>query len=153
MESQMRHNALFYFLSAVLLGLVLSASAVAQTRTPPSDIFVDAVLNDKSLMISQKEITLTRTEYYRLNFSCDSDVSDIELNFDVAKLVQDSHVRILTVDNIQVYLQGLHFRALQCEGKGSVKFSFYPMRSGTYKINISDEDNDVAPQTITINVK
>ena len=44
------------------------------------------------------------------------------------------------MDTIEVYVQGLSFRALQCEGEGAVKFSFYPIRAGTYDINVSNED-------------
>ena len=39
--------------------------------------------------------------------------------------------------NIELYLQGQTFRAIQCDEAGAARFSFYPMAKGDYEIEVS----------------
>ena len=108
---------------------------------PPTDVFVEAHLSEHGVVLSPKSLELARGAYYRLNLVCRaSEHGDPYFTFETEPLVRNSHLRVLTVDTIEVYVQGLSFRALQCEGEGAVKFSFYPIRAGTYDINVSNEN-------------
>lgn len=142
---------------ATILGLaLLSGPALGQPAgfTPPEDIFVEASLTDGGIALSTDAITLTRGDYYRLNLACvASEAGEPEFNFAAGRLARDSHLRVLTVDTIEVYLQGLSFRALQCEGPGTVKFSFYPMRAGDYVIEVTDETDETVTASFTVTVE
>ena len=145
------------FRSAFAGFLLATATATALTAqpagvTPPEDVFIEVSRADGSISLSTDAVSLARGAYYRLNFVCLPEGGEPEFNFDVARLVRDSHLRVLTVENIEVYLQGLSFRAIQCEGPGSARFSFYPMRSGTYQIEITDEEDDSISASVTVSV-
>lgn len=141
----------------LIFGLAtMAGSVVAQPAgfTPPEDLFVEASLTDSGIALSNETLTLTLGGYYRLNLSCvASDAGEPEFNFDAGRLARDSHLRVLTVDTIEVYLQGLSFRALQCEGVGTVKFSFYPMRAGDYVIEVTDETDEEVSASFTVTVE
>ncbi|MCR9086962.1 MAG: hypothetical protein NXH97_09490 [Rhodobacteraceae bacterium] len=141
----------------LLFGLAtLAGPALAQPAgfTPPEDVFVEASLTEGGIALSTQAVTLTRGDYYRLNLACvASEAGEPEFNFDAGRLARDSHLRVLTVDTIEVYLQGLSFRALQCEGVGTVKFSFYPMRAGEYVIEVTDEADEDVTASFTVTVE
>ncbi len=136
----MRSNWIAGFLF-VVLGSAGAPTLAQPSGGPPKDVFVEARLSANGIALSPAEIQLDRGAYYRLNLVCHaSDQGDPNFTFETDPLVRNAHLRVLTVENIEVYVQGLSFRALQCEGEGAVKFSFYPLRSGTYEINVSNDE-------------
>ncbi|MEM0911313.1 MAG: hypothetical protein AAGJ37_10090 [Pseudomonadota bacterium] len=141
-----------YSILLIAIYLFASSQVVAESRpfSPPKDVFVEVTTGEKGLVVSPSDIALNNGDYYRLNVSCNDIDDETELNFDLAALITNTHLRILTVEGIQVSMQGLHFRAIQCEGPGSFKFSFYPMRNGTYDISVTEEDSD---EEISFNVR
>ena len=128
----------------MVMMVLASVEAVAQQErfSPPEDVYIEVSKSEKGLVVSKTELSLKKGEYYRLNLICKDIAEETELSFDLDRLVTNSHVRVLTVEGIQVYLQGRHFRSVQCEGPGSVKFSFYPMRNGNYEVEIEEEDSE-----------
>lgn len=141
--------------AGIALSFMAATGAFAQPAgvTPPEDIFIEAHRADGAIALSTQSVSLSRGGYYRLNFACLPEGGEPEFSFDVARLVRDSHLRVLTVDNIEVYLQGLSFRAIQCEGEGSVRFSFYPMRPGTYEIEVTDEEDEEVSASVVVTVE
>ena len=135
--------------------LVFAAVSHAQpTGGPPRDIDVEAKATAEGIVLSPATITLARGDYYRLNLACrPNDGAEPSFAFDLADFVRDLHLRVLTVDTIEVYLQGLSFRALQCEGAGKVSFSFYPMRPGAYDVNVSDQTETLDQAVLAITVE
>lgn len=131
----------FAAVACIVLGWVGGPTLAQPSGGPPKDVFVEAQLSAEGIALSPATIQLDRGAYYRLNLVClPSDQGDPNFTFETDPLVRNAHLRVLTVDNIEVYVQGLSFRALQCEGEGAVKFSFYPLRAGTYEIHVSDEN-------------
>ncbi len=55
----------------------------------------------------------------------------------------NSHLRILSVGEVDIefYMQGLYFHAIQCDDAGSARFSFHPMRRGVYEIYVRDHSD------------
>ncbi|NDW05976.1 hypothetical protein [Jiella pacifica] len=122
--------------------------------TPPEDIAITVSRSADGIALSEDAITLAVGKYYRLGFACtSSDAGDPSFSFDTTPLLRDVHLRVLTVDAIEVYLQGLSFRALQCEGAGSVRFSFYPMRAGNYAVPITDQTDDAVKTSLRVTVE
>lgn len=53
-------------------------------------------------------------------------------------LLQNSHLRVVTINEIEVHLQGMAFRAIEFDAAGSAQFSFTPIRPGTYGFSVGD---------------
>ena len=97
------------FAGPLFLGLTVLASPVlAQPAgvTPPEDVFVEASPTDGGIALSTEAISLNRGVYYRLNIVCAASAAGTpEFSFDAGRLARDAHLRVLTVDTIEVYLQ------------------------------------------------
>ena len=133
----------------VVMGLML-LSVSAQTQqsgviAPPSpvDIFLEASTGpDGQVALSASEFKLVTSRYYRINFVCPDVKGDFRgLQFKATRLVANSHIRVFSVGNIELYLQGQSFRAIQCDEAGSARFSFIPMRKGVYNIDVTDHSD------------
>jgi hypothetical protein len=128
------------------LGLAtLPASSHAQVggnlaAGPPIDIFVEISTNpDGGPVLSKKEFKLLTGEYYRFNVNC-PDVADdlVGWRVEVTDLLSNSHLRVVSVGDIEIHLQGMTFRAIECDEIGSARFSFVPIRPGTYDLYVGN---------------
>ena len=85
------------------------------------------------------EIVLNLGGYYRLNLVCpDAQNDDTGFHFEMPDLLANSHLRVVSVQDIEIYMQGMSFRAIECDEAGAARFSFHPMRRGVYEIYIRD---------------
>ncbi len=133
----------------VAMGLMLlSVSAQSQQSgviapPPPVDIFLEVTTGPKGQpVLSASEFQLVTGGYYRLNFVCPDIKRDSRgFQFKATRLVANSHIRVFSVGNIELYLQGQTFRAIQCDEAGSARFSFHPMRKGVYELNVTDHSD------------
>jgi len=128
------------------LGLfMLPASSHAQVggnlaAGPPIDVFVEITTNPNGMpALSKEEFELVTGEYYRFNINC-PDVADDSVGWrvEVADLLSNSHLRVVSVGDIEIHLQGLTFRAIECDEIGSARFSFVPIRPGTYDLYVGN---------------
>jgi hypothetical protein len=89
--------------------------------------------------LSKEEFELITGEYYRFNIGC-PDVKDDYAGWrvEVTGLLANSHLRVVSVGDIEVHLQGLTFRAIECDEAGSARFSFVPIRLGTYDLYVGN---------------
>ena len=164
----MKHLA---FLAAAGVGLGLfAASASAQTPAPPaapaappaaapapaaapvSGMIVTGAPKDITLevktapngapVLSASEFRLVLGGYYRFNFVCpDAKSDDTGFHLEVNDLLANSHLRVVSVGQIEIYLQGMAFRAIECDLAGSARFSFNPVRKGVYDIYVRNHDD------------
>ena len=133
----------------VAIGLILlSVSVLAQQSgviapSPPLDIFLEVTTGAKGQpILSASEFKLVTGGYYRFNFVCPDITGDSRgFQFKATRLVANSHIRVFSVGNIELYLQGQTFRAIQCDEEGSARFSFHPMRKGVYEVNVTDHSD------------
>jgi hypothetical protein len=88
-------------------------------------------------VVSQEEFRLITGEYYRFNVNC-PDVKDDQSGWrvEMTDVLSNSHLRVASVGDIQFHLQGLTFRAIECDEIGSARFSFVPIRPGTYELYV-----------------
>jgi hypothetical protein len=146
--------------AAVTLAVVGGAFAQQQSgqlRTgPPEDVFLEmAFAADGSLTLSQNEFHLAWGGYYRFNLECPAAGVENEagVSFWAEELWANSHIRIVSVSDprsgfqevpeINFHLQGLQIRMIDCEGLGlAARFSFYPMRRGTYPFTVLNDTVD-----------
>ena len=130
---------------------LLSVSAHSEdSYTLPTDIFLEVSTGPKGQpLLSASEFKLKSGRYYRFNFVCpDVEGDTAGFQFKATDLVANSHIRVFSVGNIELYLQGQTFRAIQCDEAGSARFSFYPMAKGDYEIAVSVSYSDPPQQAL-----
>lgn len=110
---------------------------------PPQDLFLEVSVGEGGEPVaSETTYTLALGGYYRFNFACVGEMNDdTGFHFEAPELLANSHLRVLSVGDIEFYMQGLTFRAIQCDEAGSARFSFHPMRRGNYPLYIRDHSD------------
>jgi hypothetical protein len=133
---------------AVGLFAVVASTQAQQTPgvvggPPPEDMFLEVTTgpNGEPIM-SADEFVLALGGYYRFNFVC-PDASDdtTGFHFEANDLIANSHLRVYSVGDIELYLQGQTFRAIECDEAGAARFSFHPMRAGVYDLYVRDHSD------------
>ena len=141
-------NSLLH-VALVAAGLtVLPVAADAQgggnlAAGPPLDLFLVVTTGkDKGPVLSAGEFQLVTGKYYRFNFNCpDADDDATGFRLEVTDLLANSHLRVVSVGDIEIHLQGQTFRAIECDEIGSARFSFVPIRPGTYDLFVRNHTN------------
>jgi hypothetical protein len=107
---------------------------------PPIDLFLEITTSpDGEPILSQDEFELVTGEYYRFNISCPDVTDDYSgWRIEVTGLLANSHLRVVSVGDIEIHLQGLTFRAIECDEVGSARFSFVPIRPGAYDLDVGN---------------
>ncbi len=136
--------------AAVFVGALITSSALAQEQDSgrvgsgaPEDIFMEITRSDDGApALEPEEFTLAHGGYYRFNVVCpEALTSETGFHFEATELLENAHLRVLSVGDadIEFYMQGLTFRAIECDDSGSARFSFHPMRTGVYPIYVRDQ--------------
>ena len=132
--------------------VALAVSTQAQDRVqepgvvgspPPQDIFLEITTGEGGApILSQDEFTLATGGYYRFNVVCPDAVDDSTgFHFEAPDLIANSHLRVYSVGDMELYIQGQTFRAIECDEAGAARFSFHPMRRGVYEIYVRDHSD------------
>ena len=128
--------------------LLLAPGALAQEsgvigRPPPTDVFLTVTTGaNGEPVLSDDEFLLVLGAYYRFNFVCPDAVDDSTgFHFEATELLANAHLRVVSVNDIEIYLQGMSFRAIECDEAGAARFSFHPMRRGVYEIYVRDHSD------------
>ena len=56
----------------------------------------------------------------------------------MAGLLNNAHLRLVTVGDIEIHLQGLSFNAIECDEIGSAHISFVPIKPGSYQLYVGN---------------
>ena len=89
--------------------------------------------NDGMPLIEPKEISLLTGKYYRLNIICPDVKDDLTgWRIEMPDLLRNSHLRLVTVGDIEIHLQGMSFNAIECDEIGSAHVSLVPIKPGNY---------------------
>ncbi len=151
-------NKMAGIVAGALLSLAVSGAASAQQTSgqvgtgAPEDIFLTLTMDAaKNLTLSANEFHLAWGGYYRLNLECPDSgpVNEASIEFEAPDLWENSHLRIASVSErasgfkvvgeINFHIQGEQLRMMECEGLPlDVRFSFYPMKKGTYPFTITN---------------
>lgn len=153
-------------LARILAGTLTALAGAAAAEQPsgavgsgaPEDIVLEVTPGDDgALALSQDEFRLAWGGYYRFNLVCPAASTENEsgIAFWAPELLENAHLRILsisdtqggylTVPEINVHLQGMTFRMIECEGLDhTIRFSFHPMRKGVYPFTVLDDTIDPA---------
>ena len=105
------------------------------TAGPPLDIHLEIATGPDGPQLSTSGFDLITGEYYRLNITSDGAEP---WRLEVDDLLRNSHLRLVTINGIEVHLQALAFRAIEFDVGGTVQFSFTPIRTGSFEFTVGD---------------
>ena len=90
-------------------------------------------------LLEPKVINLLSGKYYRLNINCPDVKDDLTgWRIEIQDLLRNSHLRLVTVGDIEIHLQGLSFNAIECDEIGSAHVSFVPIKPGNYDLYVGN---------------
>ena len=130
---------------ALLLCLVCSPLLAAEplgnlAQYPPKSIDLQITTgSDGAPNIEPSEIVLDSGQYYRLTINCPDVQGDLSgWRIEMPELLNNAHLRLVTVGDIEVHLQGLSFNAIECDEIGSAHVSFVPIKPGVYPLYVGN---------------
>jgi len=121
----------------VMLGLISAVQAQvggSLIAYPPVELQLNITESaDGKPALSASEFKLTTGEYYRLHVTSSGQT---DWRLELPDLLQNSHLRIVTINGIEVHLQAMVFRAIEFDEPGTVSISFTPLKPGSYGFTI-----------------
>ena len=90
-------------------------------------------------IVEPTEISLFTGNYYRLNINCPDVKDDLTgWRIEMPELLNNAHLRLVTVGDIEIHLQGLSFNAIECDEAGTSHVSFVPIKPGTFPFYVGN---------------
>jgi hypothetical protein len=102
---------------------------------PPVDLRLSITTTPSGPVVSPTEFQLVTGKYYRFIVTSEGDP---DWRLELPDLLQNSHLRVVTIRGIEVHLQGMVFRAIEFDQAGTASFSLVPIRPGTYPFTVGD---------------
>ena len=105
---------------------------------PPERIGLKIITAENgSPELHPQELTLNSGQYYRLTLDCPDVRDDLTgWRIEMTEFLNNAHLRLVTVGDIEVHLQGLSFNAIECDEIGSAHVSFVPIKPGVYPLYV-----------------
>lgn len=136
----------FFALSVVVLFSHVFSSALATeslgnlAQYPPERIeLAITTADDGHPELQPEELVLNSGQYYRLTIDCPDVRDDLTgWRIEMSEFLNNAHLRLVTVGDIEVHLQGLSFNAIECDEVGSAHVSFVPIKPGTYPLYVGN---------------
>ena len=130
---------------SLLFAVFLASPAVAESlgnlaQYPPTKITLTiTTTSDAAPKIEPSEIQLLSGKYYRLTINCPDVRDDLTgWRIEMSELLNNAHLRLVTVGDIEIHLQGLSFNAIECDEVGSALVSFVPIKPGTFPFYVGN---------------
>ncbi len=107
---------------------------------PPERIGLTITTGDNgSPELQPEELILNSGQYYRLTLDCPDVRDDLAgWRIEMPEFLNNAHLRLVTVGDIEVHLQGLSFNAIECDEIGSAHVSFVPIKPGVYPLYVGN---------------
>lgn len=132
------------WLVGALLGMACVSVAaqslgnLAQYPPTPKQLVI-TTSQDGSPIIEPSIIDLESGNYYRLTVSCPDVTGDLSgWRLEMPRLLNNAHLRLVSVGDVEIHLQGLSFNAIECDEVGSATISFVPIKPGTYEFYVGN---------------
>ena len=136
-------NASIWLLGALLGAAAANGSAqslgnLAQYPPTPTQLTI-TTSNEGNPIIEPSVIELDSGNYYRLTVSCPDVKGDLSgWRLEMPQLLNNAHLRLVSVGDMEIHLQGLSFNAIECDEIGSAAISFVPIKPGTYEFYVGN---------------
>ena len=133
------------FLLSVAFAFLHAFSSAAATESlgnlaqyPPERTGITITTADNgSPQLQPEELVLDSGQYYRLTIDCPDVRDDLTgWRIEMPEFLNNAHLRLVTVGDIEVHLQGLSFNAIECDEVGAAHVSFVPIKPGTYPLYV-----------------
>lgn len=139
-----------HIFSTVICAVLLSGAGHAQiggnlTKFPPVELRLDiSSAPDGKPVLTPRRFDLITGDYYRLTISSDGIAKDangktLARRLEVSEFLSNVHLRLVTVDHVELHLQGLGFRAIELDEAGEVSFTFVPIRTGQFPLYVGPD--------------
>ena len=136
----------FFALSVVtLLAPIFSSKAAAESlgnlaQYPPERVELIITTTDNGApQLQPEELVLSSGQYYRLTIDCPDVRDDLTgWRIEMPEFLNNAHLRLVTVGDIEVHLQGLSFNAIECDEIGAAHVSFVPIKPGIYPLYVGN---------------
>ena len=128
------------FLLQAVSHFVAAESLGNLAQYPPERILLTITTADNgSPELDPEKLILNSGQYYRLTINCPDVRDDLTgWRVEMSEFLNNAHLRLVTVGDIEVHLQGLSFNAIECDEIGSADISFVPIRPGTYPLYVGN---------------
>ena len=136
----------FFFLCAAFTLLHAFASVAAAeslgnlAQYPPDRIALTITTADNGApQLKPEKLVLNSGQYYRLSIDCPDVRDDLTgWRIEMSEFLNNAHLRLVTVGDIEIHLQGLSFNAVECDEIGSAHVSFVPIKPGAYPLYVGN---------------
>ncbi len=130
----------FLIILSIYFYPLVAESSGNLAKYPPEEVDITiTTLNDGYPKISPEQIKLITGKYYRLNINCPDVRDDLTgWRIEMLELLHNSHLRLVTVGDIEIHLQGLSFNAIECDEIGSAHVSLVPIKPGSYQLYVGN---------------
>ena len=134
--------SLFYVAVICIFSAVINSNQslgnLAQYPPLAKDITITTGVNGMPTL-KPKVVNLLTGKYYRLNINCPDVKDDLTgWRIEMPDLLRNSHLRLVTVGDIEIHLQGLSFNAIECDEIGSAHVSLVPIKPGNYQLYVGN---------------
>lgn len=136
-----------FFLLSISLSLMHAFSHTAGAESlgnlaqyPPERVLLKVkTADDGGPELAPKELVLDSGQYYRLTIDCPDVRDDLSgWRVEMPEFLNNAHLRLVTVGDIEVHLQGLSFNAIECDEVGAAHVSFVPIKPGSYPLYVGN---------------
>ena len=136
-----------FFVLSVAFTLLHAFSSVAATESlgnlaqyPPERTVITITTADNGApQLQPEELVLDSGQYYRLTIDCPDVRDDLTgWRIEMPEFLNNAHLRLVTVGDIEVHLQGLSFNAIECDEVGAAHVSFVPIKPGAYPLYVGN---------------
>ena len=133
----------FFFVAVICIfsAVITSEESLGNlAQYPPLGKDITITTNvDGIPILEPKVVNLLTGKYYRLNINCPDVQDDLTgWRIEMQDLLRNSHLRLVTVGDIEIHLQGLSFNAIECDEIGSAHVSFVPIKPGNYELYVGN---------------
>ena len=131
---------IFLIVFSVSFYPLMAESGGNLAKYPPEEKDITIItLKDGYPEIVPEEINLLTGKYYRLNIHCPDVRDDLTgWRIEMLELLHNSHLRLVTIGDIEIHLQGLSFNAIECDEIGSAHISIVPIKPGSYQFYVGN---------------
>ena len=135
------------FLSAIALaaGVLINSDVLAESlgnlaQYPPTKVQLTVTTTaDGMPKIEPARLSLESGRYYRLSIACPDVRGDLSgWRIEMQEFLRNAHLRLVTIGDIEVHLQGLSFHAIECDEIGSADISVVPIKPGTFPLYVGN---------------
>ncbi len=131
---------LIFFILIISQSFVYTESLGNLAQYPPLGVDLTISTTKEGFpSLTPSKISLNTGQYYRLNINCPDVKDDLTgWRIEMPDLLRNSHLRLVTVGDIEIHLQGLSFNAIECDEIGSAHVSFVPIKPGSYQLYVGN---------------